>query len=367
MAKQGNERQPHFAHIGETGLRNQHSCHGYYEAMMHRLAKQIISDEKSLMLPSYKEVIPSQQVSFVDVEVEERNDSKDIQPDIVGITADGRRIHVEICYSHKVPETKKQKLRKLEIECLEIYIKDWQSELKTQDRPYENIKEEDIMRFFLLQESSKREWLNYPEGERLFKENWKRELEKRLERERQSKEEEKTRKQEEEKLQELIDKERKRKALEERKLAIEKQQKEERELKERIEQERKRYLKDYEEWEQAKAQNKDNSLEKNGFYQYKIGKEISSLSDLFVALKEIRNNLSPFIPVAGHDTKIIWVEMSKYYSFIYILHANVGCQGLYPFHLTRAMIVDGKDCYQNLGVFREEHHAMMSYLREKEK
>ena len=54
---------------------------------LHKLAEQIIEEEKSVMVPAYKEIC-QQKISFEKVEIEQRVERKDLQPDIVGITAD---------------------------------------------------------------------------------------------------------------------------------------------------------------------------------------------------------------------------------------------------------------------------------------
>ena len=91
-----NGRQHHFAHEQFFSEDNRKGCKGYYMSAVHRLAEQIIEEKKQIMLPPYKNVIDAVKIYFVDVEIEKRNDRSDIQPDIVGITENGKRFHIEI-------------------------------------------------------------------------------------------------------------------------------------------------------------------------------------------------------------------------------------------------------------------------------
>ena len=141
VAKLGNGcRQAHFAHSKDS------DCHGSYMTALHTLAEQIIEVEKAVMAPAYKE-IRSQRLAFVQVEVEQRVERKDIQPDIVGITADGLRWIIEIRNTHEVDETKTAKLVKSDITCLEIDVRGQKLEdLKT----------------FILESAEDRKWINNP-------------------------------------------------------------------------------------------------------------------------------------------------------------------------------------------------------------
>ena len=141
-AKLGHEggHQAHFAHKKGS------DCHGSYMTALHILAEQIIEEEKAVMAPAYKE-IGRQRLSFVQVEVEQRVDRKDLQPDIVGITADGLRWAIEIRNTHEVKEIKTAKLVESNITCLEIDVR----EQKLED-----------LKSFILESAENREWINNP-------------------------------------------------------------------------------------------------------------------------------------------------------------------------------------------------------------
>lgn len=145
VAKLGYEggRQPHFAHLKGS------DCHGSYMSALHKLAEQIIEEEMTVMVPAYKE-IDKQCLEFEKVEVEQRVERKDLQPDIVGVTSDGLRWFIEIRNTHEVDEAKRTKLLNSNITCLEIDVR---------EQTLENLKS------FLLESAEDREWIYNPNYE----------------------------------------------------------------------------------------------------------------------------------------------------------------------------------------------------------
>ena len=137
-----NGRKPHFAHEPNS------DCHGAGMTILHMLAEQIIAEEKVVMAPSYK-CIPPEKLHFIEVEKEERVDRPDLQPDIVGITEDGQRWHIEIKNTNEIKENKKVKLLESRITCLEIDISD-------------QIEDKDKLKDFLINSTESREWINNP-------------------------------------------------------------------------------------------------------------------------------------------------------------------------------------------------------------
>lgn len=145
VAKLGHEggRQSHFAH------RKGSDCHGSYMSALHKLAEQIIEEEKAVTVPAYKE-IDKQKLEFEKVEVEQRVERKDLQPDIVGVTSDELRWFIEIRNTHEVDEAKRAKLIESNITCLEIDVR---------EQTLENLKS------FLLESTENRDWINNPNYE----------------------------------------------------------------------------------------------------------------------------------------------------------------------------------------------------------
>ena len=161
----GEIREHHFAHVSGS------DCSGAYETAFHLLAKEIISKERAVMVPEYRhmtredmdedeclefEIIPSELMQFEDVEVEERNDASDIQPDCVGVTKDGLRVHIEIFVTHKVDKVKKRKIRSYGVNCVEIQV------------PRNISLDRNRITEFLLNDNSNRKWINYPYADRLI-------------------------------------------------------------------------------------------------------------------------------------------------------------------------------------------------------
>ncbi len=141
------KREKHFAHSKHS------NCRGAYMTILHMRAEEIIEEHKAVMAPKYTSkygsVLP-RLLEFVDVEVERREDRKDLQPDIVGITEDGKRWAIEILNTHEVDDKKRQKLLESDITCLEIDVSNQLVE-KLED--------------FLLNSTSFREWINNPNDE----------------------------------------------------------------------------------------------------------------------------------------------------------------------------------------------------------
>ena len=116
--------------------------------------KEIIEEEKAVMAPAYKDM-KAQKLSFVDTEVERRVDRNDVQPDVVGVTHDGLRWHIEIRNTSEVDESKKAKLLESGLTCLEIDVRKQKLD-------------KDLLRSFLLNSTEERKWINNPNYVRLI-------------------------------------------------------------------------------------------------------------------------------------------------------------------------------------------------------
>ena len=128
QARKGEIRGHYFAH-------NQLSdCHSSLETSIHLMAKQIIEEEKRLMLPqlivsesemdpwgdrvSESEVVTktkAQKLTSVTLEQQ----LTDIRPDVLGFYR-GRKILIEICVTHPVEKEKKKKIRERKLSAVEI-------------------------------------------------------------------------------------------------------------------------------------------------------------------------------------------------------------------------------------------------------
>jgi len=112
----------HFAH--HSG----HNCEYGYESSLHLAAKDILSKAKKLTIPpvyvefpeSYKNkelISEAREITIDCVELEKR--FGDIVPDIV-VYASGKQLFIEIFVTHKIDDTKLQKLQRADISTIEI-------------------------------------------------------------------------------------------------------------------------------------------------------------------------------------------------------------------------------------------------------
>ena len=130
---------PHFAH--ESGK----VCIGAQMSGLHLKAQQIIVENLYVKAPEYRR-IKSRQLRFVKAKTEDtRWDG--VRPDVVGEDADGNIWAVEIFYTNKVNYLKEDKIKNLNISCLEIDIT---------DQTFESLES------FLLDSYKNRWWINNP-------------------------------------------------------------------------------------------------------------------------------------------------------------------------------------------------------------
>lgn len=155
IAKLGHDvphgKRPHFAHPKDV------ECQGAAMSALHMLAEEILAEEKAVRVPGYKR-IPAKTISFTEVETEQRNDRPDLQPDIVGITEDGMRWHIEIRNTSEVKDPKLVKIIRTGITCLEIDVRGHELDRK------------EPLKDFLVKSSDDRKWLNNPNYEKIISE-----------------------------------------------------------------------------------------------------------------------------------------------------------------------------------------------------
>lgn len=148
---QGANHHPHFAHASGT------ACHGAHESELHLLAKEILAEEKAVMLPPYGRIYPGGLQRFAAMEVEERNDHSMLQPDVVGIqhnplTNEPARLWIEVRVTHEIGPEKYQRIKELDLPCIEIDLSLYHDEEVTRE----------TIRRFLLDSKEHRQWINNP-------------------------------------------------------------------------------------------------------------------------------------------------------------------------------------------------------------
>lgn len=130
-------------------------CKGYYETTLHELGKEIISEEKSVMLPK-NGILSPELLLFSNVEVEKFDNKTGKKPDCSCTTKDGWVLWVEIFVTHPVPEDKVTVIKQNNINCLEI-------DISKQPLDKEKVKE------FIINSVENRHFINYPHGEEITK------------------------------------------------------------------------------------------------------------------------------------------------------------------------------------------------------
>ena len=117
-AKNGGEiREHHFAHYKGN------ECEHAYETTLHMLAKEIIMEEKCIMLPpSDDKSFPSGLVKLNNLKKEQWDNVYGIRPDIDGIMENGERLIIEFFVSHKVQPKKIDTIVNNNLKCIEIEL-----------------------------------------------------------------------------------------------------------------------------------------------------------------------------------------------------------------------------------------------------
>lgn len=149
IAKNNGEiKDHHFAHSSGS------DCAGYKETLLHIWSKQIIQEKKEFTIPKYKRVVSAKKLKFSSVEIEQRNDTKLLQPDIVGVTDDGLRLWIEIFVTHKCSEEKIQCIKENGYNCIEVKIPE---EIETKEELSEFLVNSDDSNF--------KYFINFPYGD----------------------------------------------------------------------------------------------------------------------------------------------------------------------------------------------------------
>ena len=145
---QGKIKEHHFAHQGDKDC-----IHGY-QTQLHLLAKEIFKDLKEIELPNiYYEVEPMLDVTFKEnnkitiTSVNLENKISNIVPDILINSLNGLELIVEIKVTHGIDEIKLQKLRLLNMNCIEINLEDFV------------LKSKDQLKSVLMKEPTRWRWI----------------------------------------------------------------------------------------------------------------------------------------------------------------------------------------------------------------
>ena len=142
IAKNGGSiRDHHFAHFHDV------ECENAYETTLHLLAKKVIREAKAIMLPrSESETFPHGLVQLHSIKEEEWDSEYGFKPDLDAFLDNGERLLIEILVTHKVTNSKRDKILDHNLKCIEI------------DMNWVEMDEEKI-RKFLLDSTKHRQWV----------------------------------------------------------------------------------------------------------------------------------------------------------------------------------------------------------------
>lgn len=136
---EGKIRIHHFAHKADS------DCQGAVETVIHMMAKEILQEIKSVLLPYTPDFRNGKILDFDNVETEIFDSKLNLKPDCIGYYED-KKLWIEFKYTHEVEPKKREKIILANIDCIEIDISDC-----IQDK--DNIKER------ILNDLEKRTWI----------------------------------------------------------------------------------------------------------------------------------------------------------------------------------------------------------------
>lgn len=164
MARQGSQRQWHFAHA--TGA----DCHSAGESALHLAAKQVIRDTGGVLLPGSEitetvrlddgregtgqHILAPAWIDFASVAEEVSVGSYRI--DLVG-EADGLKVGIEIAVTHFVDDDKESALREMALPTMEIVL----------DASCDTLWDWPALEHAVLHQPANRHWLQLPDEEAL--------------------------------------------------------------------------------------------------------------------------------------------------------------------------------------------------------
>ena len=150
IAKQGAKTVHHFAHF------NGSQCKYAVETALHLMAKEILFEEKKIMLPPVRvrvsrhaaelEIFKKQIVEFDKVTLENKIDN--IVPDII-IKKEGETLLVEIAVTHFIDDQKKKKIEEMNYSTLEIDLSNFKGQF-----------DKSMLRKILIEEDKQKKWIH---------------------------------------------------------------------------------------------------------------------------------------------------------------------------------------------------------------
>ena len=147
VARKGDKRKHHFSHYKVR------ECEGYLETVLHLAAKEILLNNREIVLPIYnvEDDNYSNQRKYPYVRVFSERRVQDIVPDIILDFGDKNYLFVEIKVTHEVDDVKLEKLKRIGVSTLEIDLSLLEFE--------ENVLELEDVKNFILYDTSFKHWV----------------------------------------------------------------------------------------------------------------------------------------------------------------------------------------------------------------
>lgn len=115
IARQGYIYEHGFAHHSKKRRANLEIC---YKVTLYKLAEYIIQTKKRIHVPSYYNIFKENDISFVDVKIDNHYEREDKQPDVIATTKDNCQYLIEFIFDYKVQH--KKPIDYNHFNCLEI-------------------------------------------------------------------------------------------------------------------------------------------------------------------------------------------------------------------------------------------------------
>lgn len=140
IARHGLERQHGFAHHSKKRQANLEIC---YKVILYKLAEQLIATKKQIFAPSYYGIYKEGIINFDNIEIDNRYERSDKQPDVIATTKENQQYLIEFILDDIVQHNKDIFYHNLS--CLEIDLS---------NQTLESLEN------FLFSSSENRRWIN---------------------------------------------------------------------------------------------------------------------------------------------------------------------------------------------------------------
>lgn len=140
IARHGAVRQHGFAHLSDTRQANLKMC---YKVILYKLAEQLIATKKQIFAPSYYGIYKECIINFDNIEIDNRYERSDKQPDVIATTKENQQYLIEFILDDIVQHNKDIFYHNLS--CLEIDLS---------NQTLESLEN------FLFSSSENRRWIN---------------------------------------------------------------------------------------------------------------------------------------------------------------------------------------------------------------